>query len=170
MNRFILIVIISFSGILFTVHIVKAQSGINWAVQQLKQLSPSEYHVLYAYEQLPQKLTVKTDHETLVSYKADSTLKYMHGGDKLTSLADIATTVHELNHLLAREYPFEYCRIHNRSFYERSMYYFYFVGGEEKMVFSNVDYFPSSNLKNEIASEYQTFRYNPYIEGNLSTQ
>jgi hypothetical protein len=119
---------------------------------------------------LPETLSVKTDHVTLISYKTDSTFKYMHGGDKLSCLADIATTVHELNHLLAREYPFEYCHLNNRSFFENSMYYFYIGRGDELPIFSNVDFFPSRDLVSQIPLECHTFRYNPYIEGNLSTQ
>jgi hypothetical protein len=146
------------------------QNNINWAVEQLKVLSPDEYQILHCYDQLPEKFSVKTDMGTLSSYKSGSTLQFMHEGDKVSCLMNIETDVHEVNHMITSAYPYEYCRIHNRVLTEKNMYYFYIGKGNDTVLFSNVDFFPSQNIISEIPDTIRTFRFSTYIEGDLSTQ
>ncbi len=146
------------------------QSNTEWAVSRLRALSPREYEVLKRYEKLPAKFSVRTQNGTLSSQKSVTLLEFMRGGSRTQCLGDISTNVHEINHALTSAYPYEYCRQHNRVFTERSMYYFFIGPDNDQMIFSNVDYFPSQDLKREIPAALRTFRFNTYIGGESSTQ
>lgn len=122
------------------------------------------------FEELPDKFSVKTENGIMSSYKTGSMSEYMHEGDRFDCLSDIETNVHELNHLITSDYPYEYCRQNNHIFKEKNMYYFYIDQSNEMVVFSNVNYFPSGDLKSEIPERIQTFRFKTYIDGNTSTQ
>jgi hypothetical protein len=170
MNRLFPFLLIFLLNLLFQKPDANGQSSIEWTVEQLRSLSPREYEVLHRFNELPEHLSVKIENGTMSSTKTGSMLEYMHGGDRFECLSDIGTNVHELNHLITTDYPYEYCRLHNRVFKEKNMYYFYIDTGNERIVFSNVDYFPSADLISEIPEASRTFRFNLYIDGNTSTQ
>lgn len=148
----------------------KAQTNVDWAVEQLKSLSPSEYEVLRRYSELPDRLSIKIEDGTMSMNKNVSALSFMRGGDKYSCLSDISTTVHEINHMLNAYYPYYYSKQQSRIFKEKRMHYFYIDNKNEIPVFSNVDFFPSSELVYEISDDQQTYRYNTYIAGVSSTQ
>jgi hypothetical protein len=147
-----------------------AQSNIDWAVEQLKVLSPGEYNVLQIYDQIPDTVSVRTSNGTLFGNKTVSTLKFMIGGGRYECLGNIETDVHEINHLITHYYPFEYCRINNIIDKWKRMYYFYLDESFDTILFSNTDFFPSRNLLSEIPDSNRTFRFNTYLKGNLLTQ
>jgi hypothetical protein len=163
----ILIFLLNF---LFLNSYANGQTPVDWSVEQLRSLSPREFEILKRFNELPDHLTVNIENGTMSTTKTGSMLEYMKGGDRFDCLSDIGTNVHELNHIITADYSYEYCRIHNRIFNEKNMYYFYLDTGNEMVVFSNVDYFPSSVLIPQINEANRTFRFNTYIGGNSSTQ
>lgn len=158
------------AALLLSFEDAKGQDNIDWAVEQLRQLAPSEYYILDTYDRLPPKLSVSTGLGIMSSNKDVPTYEFMKEGDKLSCLSDLETNVHEIDHLLTHFYPYDYCRKNNRNFSGTNMYYFYVNESYDTVLFSYINFFPARLLINDIPENRRTFRFDDYINGNNSTQ
>lgn len=140
-----------------------------WAFNELKKNSLSEYSVISEYRRLPESFSVRTDLGSMSSNKTFTEFDFFHSTDKIELLGELPIAVHEVNHGLTNGKAYTEC---NRRGLQglNNNYYFYTPAGNEILVRSNLRFFPTNRIIPLIPKEKRSFRFDTYVEGNTSTQ
>jgi hypothetical protein len=181
------ILILTFAGILCYSGIydgspehvwINAETGIPgkdlaWIKSRTKSLSPDSWDMLMKYEALPSNPVVpQKGGGTISSEKSVGTFAYLQGNSRLGLLASMETNVHEIAHSFFSQNVFQYVIENDLELdWENAEGYVYVDPRISFFVeFPRESLFPSSELGPLIPKNIRTFRFDPYITGNTSTQ
>jgi len=144
-----------------------------WIKERTKSLSPYSWQLLMKYEALPlHPVVIQKDGGTISSEKSIGTYAYIQGNSKLELLASMETNVHEIAHCFFSQNVFQYVNDNKLDLdWENAEGYVYVDPQVSFFIeFPRKSLFPSSELAPLIPKNIRTFRFNPYITGNTSTQ
>jgi len=144
--------------------------NIDWILKEMKILSPDIYKMLSVYEALPDELS----YDGVSSNKSTPTFFYVNSETKKSTLETMSTNVHEIGHGFFSLYPLKELNNSNEfiDYDVNKIYTFFYLSRAQNIlnVFPADNIFPSKELISIIPKELRTFRFEPYIDGDSSTQ
>ncbi|MGE5406611.1 MAG: hypothetical protein ACM3NR_02770 [Methanosarcina sp.] len=150
-----------------------AGSSIEWVKEMTKRYSPDSWQLLMNYDALPMSSNAKlNDGSTSGSNKPAGTFSYLEDTEIVRVLSSMSTNVHEIGHGYFHYNLYSYAKENNIMLDWNSADGFLYVSQEESFYisFPSKYLFPSRELMKVIPSTLETFRFDPYIDGNISTQ
>jgi len=145
----------------------------DWVKAAVKRYSPDTWYMLMQYDGLPEKAKAREKSGGVTSTsKSVGTFHYLEGEDRLALLVSMETNVHEMAHAYFRQNVYRYASEEGLLLdWESAEGYLYVSPGEGYFVSCPKAWlFPSRELMAEIPAGLRTFRFDPYIDGNTSTQ
>lgn len=150
-----------------------AGKDLDWIKNRTKTLSPYSWELLMKYEALPSNPVVpQKGGGTISSGKSAGTFAYLQGNSRLELLATMETNVHEIAHSFFSQNVFQYIIDNGLELDWDNVAGYIFLDPQTSFFveFPRESLFPSSELVPLIPKDIRTFRFNPYITGNTSTQ
>ena len=153
---------------------VKDRSGNKeWVMNATKKYSPDSWDLLMQYESLPAKQEAEAVNGGIATTrKSTSTFNYLKGRSRIDLLSSMATNVHEIAHAYCNQNSFRHAREKGIKLnIEKAEEFLYYSPARSFFIsFPLQSLFPSGELIPEISQNLRTFRFEPYIDGNTSTQ
>jgi len=153
---------------------VKDRSGNKeWVMNATKKYSPDSWDLLMQYESLPAKQEAEAVNGGIATTrKSTSTFNYLKGRSRIDLLSSMATNVHEIAHAYCNQNSFRHAREKGIKLnIEKAEEFLYYSPARSFFIsFPLQSLFPSGELILEIPQNLRTFRFEPYIDGNTSTQ